>query len=51
MLSSLWISESLGQTKVNDVDVVLLLADTDQEIVRLDVSVQEVSRVNKFNPL
>lgn len=36
----------LGQTEVDDVDLVSSLANTHQEVVWLDVSVDEVSRVN-----
>ena len=51
MFSCLGVSEPLGKTEVNDVDEVLLLANADQEIVRLDVSVQKVSRVDKLKSL
>ena len=43
MLTSLGVSEALGQAEIDDVDVVLLLADTDQEVIGLDVSVQEMT--------
>ena len=43
MLSCFWVSEPLGESKVNHINVVLLLADADQEVVWLDVSVEEVS--------
>ena len=43
MLASLWVSESLGQTEVDHIDVVLLLANTNKEVVWLDVSVEEMS--------
>ena len=43
MLASLWVAESLCEAKIYYVDVVLLLADADQEIVWLDVTVQEVA--------
>ena len=51
MLASLRVTEALGKAEVDDIDVVLLLADSDQEVVRLDVSVQEVARVDKLNAL
>lgn len=51
MLSSLRVSETLSQSEVDHVDVVLLFADTDQEVVRLDVSVQEVAGMNELNSL
>lgn len=51
MLSSLRVSETLSQSEVDHVDVVLLFSDTDQEVVRLDVSVQEVAGMNELNSL
>ena len=51
MLSRLGVPEALGQTKINDVYVVLLLADTNEEVVGFDISVEEVARVNKFDSL
>jgi len=39
MLASLRVAEALGKAEVDYIDVVLLLADSDQEVVRLDVSV------------
>ena len=43
MLTRPWFSISLGETKVNNVHVVLLLPNAYEEVVRLDVSMQEVS--------
>jgi hypothetical protein len=40
------VSVLLGQSKVNNVDLVASLSNAHQEIVWLDVSVDEVSRVN-----
>jgi hypothetical protein len=51
VLSRLWVPEALGQTKINDVYVVLLLADTNKEVIGFDISVEEVARVNKFDSL
>lgn len=51
MLSRLGIPEALGQTKINDVYVVLLLADTNKEVIGFNISVEEVARVNKFDSL
>ena len=51
VLASLWVTEALGEAKVNNVDVVLLLADADQEVVGLDIAVQEVTRVHKLDTL
>lgn len=41
----------LGETKIDDVDDVGLLAETHQKIVGLDVAVQKGSRVDVFDPL
>ena len=43
MLAGFGVSETFGETKVNDIYVVLLLANSNEEVVRLDVSVQEVA--------
>ena len=51
MLSRLGVPEALGQTKINDVYVVLLLADTNKEVIGFDISVEEVARVNEFDSL
>jgi hypothetical protein len=51
MFSSFGVSESLGKSEINDIDVVLFLADPNQEVVRLNVSVEEVARVNEFYSL
>jgi len=51
VLTGLGVTETLGQAKVDYVDVVLLLADTDKEVIWLNVSVQEVARVHKLDPL
>ena len=51
VLASLGVSKALSQAKIDHIDVVLLLADTDQEVVRLDVSVQEMPRMHELNSL
>ena len=51
MLTSFGVSEALGQAEVNHVHVMLLLANSNEEVVGLDVPVQEVSRVYKLNSL
>ena len=51
MFTRLRVSKALGQAKVDHVHIVLLLADADQEVVWLDVSVQEMARVHKLYPL
>ena len=43
MLTGLWVAEALGETKVNNIYVVLLFANSDQEIVWFDISVQEMA--------
>ena len=51
MLTSLRVTEPLSQSEVNHVDVVLLLADTDEEVVWFDVTMKEVTRMHKLNAL
>lgn len=51
MFARLGVSEALGQPEIDHVDVMLLLADADEEVVRFDVSVQEMARVHEFNAL
>jgi len=51
VLSSLGVAEALGQTEVDNVNVMLLLANSDQKVIRLDISMQEMARVNEFNSL
>ena len=43
MLTSLGVSEALGQAEIDHVDVVLFLANADEEVIGLDVSVQEMT--------
>jgi hypothetical protein len=40
------VSELLCETKIDDIDLVAALADAHQEVVRLDVTVNEVARVD-----
>ena len=42
VLASFGVSEPLGKTEVDHIHVVLLLADSNQEVVGLDVPVEEV---------
>lgn len=51
VLARLGLTESLGETKVNDINEVLLLADANEEVVWFDVSMQEVARVNELKSL
>jgi len=43
VLTGLRVAETLGQAEINDVDIVLFFANADQEIVRLDVTVEKVT--------
>ena len=45
----LGVSVFLGKTEINHIDLVSTLADTHEEIVGLDISVDKVSRVNVFD--
>ena len=49
MKVGLWVSELLGQTKVDDVYLVSAFADAHQEVVGLDVTMDEVTRVDVFH--
>ena len=51
MLASLGITVSLSQSEVDDVDDVLLLAMTDQKVIRFHVSVDEMVVVQEFESL
>ena len=51
VLSDLGISEPLGRTKVDDVNEMLLFADSDKEVVWLNVSVEEVSGMYELDSL
>ena len=51
VFTSLGVSESLGKTEIDNVDVVLLFADTDKEVIRLNISVEEVSGVHELDSL
>ena len=46
---SLGVTVLLGQTEVDDVDLVAALANTHQEVVGLDVTMDEVTRVDVFH--
>src|SRR3954468_17904155 len=43
---SLWVTVLLGQTEVNDIDLVTTFANTHQEVVWLDITVDERLSVN-----
>ncbi len=51
VLACLGVSEALCETEIDDVYVVLFFSDTNQEVVGLDISVQEVARVHKLDSL
>lgn len=51
VLTCLGVSEALGETEVDYVDVVLLFADANQEIIGLDISVKKVARMHKLDSL
>lgn len=51
VLAGLGIAEPLGESKINNVYVMLLLANTNQEVVGLDITMQEMTRMNELNSL
>jgi hypothetical protein len=51
MLARLGVTESFGKTKIDHIYIVLFLANANQEVVWLDVSMKEVSTVDKLDSL
>ena len=51
VLTCFWVPKSFGEPKVDNINVMLLFADADQKVVRFDVSVQKVTRVDELVPL
>lgn len=51
MLTRLWISKPLRQAKIDHIYVMLLFANTNKEVVGLNIPMKKMPRVNKLNPL
>ena len=51
MLARLGVTESFCKTEIDYIYIVLFLANTNQEVVWLDVSMKEVSAVDKLDSL
>ena len=51
MLARLGVTESFCKTKIDYIYIVLFLANTNQEVVWLEVSMKEVSAVDKLDSL
>jgi hypothetical protein len=49
MQMSLGVSVLLGETEINDIDLIASFPNAHEEIVGLDISVDKVSRVNVFD--
>lgn len=49
MEMSLWVTELLRETEIDDVDLIATLADTHKEVVWFDIPMDEVARVDVFN--
>jgi hypothetical protein len=45
----LWVPELLHETEINDVDLIAMFANSHEEIVRFDMSMDKVARVNIFD--
>ena len=43
---SLRVAEFFGETKIDDINLVITLPDAHQEIIRLDIVVNEIPRVD-----
>jgi len=51
VLTGLGVTEALGQTEIDDIHVVLFFSNSNQEIVGLDVSMEEMPGVDEFDSL
>lgn len=51
MLTCLGVAEAFGQSEIDDIHVMLFLANANQKVIRLNVSVKEVARVHEFDSL
>jgi hypothetical protein len=46
---SLWVANFICETKIDDIDLVTVLPNAHQEVMRLDIAVDEIMRVNVLN--
>ena len=46
---SLWVTEFLRETKIDNIDLIASLANTHEEVVGLDVTMDEIARVDIFD--
>lgn len=51
VLAGLRVPETFGKTKIDDVNVMLFLPDTNEEVVWLNVTVEEVTGVHELDSL
>lgn len=51
MSSGFGVFVAFGQTKINDIDYMLVFPCSDKEVIWLNVSMQKTILVNKFYPL
>ena len=51
VLTGLGVTEALGQTEIDDIHVVLFFSNSNQEIVGLNVSMEEMPGVDEFDSL
>jgi hypothetical protein len=51
VLACLGVSEALSEAEIDNINVVLFFADTNQEVIGLDITVKEVARVHKLDSL
>ena len=51
MFTCLGVSEALSETEIDNIDIMLLFANADQEVIGLNISVKEVARVDKLDSL
>ena len=46
---SLWVTEFLRETKIDDIDLIASLANAHDEVVGLDVTMDKIARVDVFD--
>lgn len=51
MFSSFGVAEAFCESKIYNVYIMLFFADTDEEVIGLDIPMQEMARMHEFNAL
>jgi len=45
----LGVTELLGETRIDDIDLISMFSNAHEEVVRFDIAINEVSRVDIFD--